>query len=402
MRSIVLVIITLFANIAASAEDLRQQEDTLAAEKNKRDSLFTEAKRLAGLYRLDEAILTLEGLASADSTDIEARKELADCYFQNGNVKEAYSEYSRLSAERPDDLFLELRHVLSAFRCKDCRATVALGGMVLQKDSIPAVEIAVGDSYAGLGLVDSAMLCYGNVLRRSPAKASVVSKMAKIWLDARQYDSVTVLTEKYMSLVPDDTEINRIRGLAYYLKGDYKKSQEAFELQKELGDSTASTRMYLGLDYLMTEKMMEAHNELSASYAMDSTQVHTVIGLASAKAFFTYGDGSKVFSLLDKAEALVQPPVRVMFNIWLERGKLYFKLGDWDKAIEAYSEVYSLNPDYISALSTIGYCYEMKDDFQNALEYYEAYLKRADPATKSYKFVQSSVNFVKSKLFMEE
>jgi tetratricopeptide (TPR) repeat protein len=74
----------------------------------------------------------------------------------------------------------------------------------------------------------------------------------------------------------------------------------------------------------------------------------------------------------------------------------------WDQAIEHYKEAYRYNPKNISALSTIGYCYEYNKDYKNALEWYEKYMKVARPGSSGYDFVKKSIEQIKGELFMEE
>ena len=74
----------------------------------------------------------------------------------------------------------------------------------------------------------------------------------------------------------------------------------------------------------------------------------------------------------------------------------------WDNAITHYKEAYKYNPKFISALSTIGYCYQMKKDYRQAIDWYERYLKAAGPDSKGYEMVLSNLKYIKSELFMEE
>lgn len=65
-------------------------------------------------------------------------------------------------------------------------------------------------------------------------------------------------------------------------------------------------------------------------------------------------------------------------------------------------EAYRYNPKFISALSTIAYCYEVKKDYKQALQWYEKYLEVARPGKQGYEFATKSVTFLKGELFMEE
>ena len=80
----------------------------------------------------------------------------------------------------------------------------------------------------------------------------------------------------------------------------------------------------------------------------------------------------------------------------------YGRPDSWDNAIMHYKEAYRYNPKFISALSTIAYCYEQKKDYRTALEWYYKYLKVAKPGSNGYLFAQERVDYLKGELFMLE
>lgn len=106
---------------------------------------------------------------------------------------------------------------------------------------------------------------------------------------------------------------------------------------------------------------------------------------------------------LDKAWEMIQPDPATMSRLHQQYGLGYYRRQDsWDKAIEHYKEAYRYNPKFISALSTIAYCYEIKKDYKHALEWYEKYLKVATPGSQGYEFATKSIDYLKGELFMEE
>lgn len=73
-----------------------------------------------------------------------------------------------------------------------------------------------------------------------------------------------------------------------------------------------------------------------------------------------------------------------------------------DAARKYYELSYKYDPRNISALSSIGYCYERMKNYDKALEYYERYKKVGKPGTAGYRFVEESIEYVKREKFMEE
>ena len=125
--------------------------------------------------------------------------------------------------------------------------------------------------------------------------------------------------------------------------------------------------------------------------------------IAALKADFTYPFGEDVKPWLDKAWDMIQPDSSMVSRIHQQYGLGYYKRQDsWDKAIEHYKEALRYNPKLISAIVTIAYCYHIKKDYKQAVKWYERYLKVASPGTKSYKFAQEHLEFLKGELCMEE
>ena len=99
---------------------------------------------------------------------------------------------------------------------------------------------------------------------------------------------------------------------------------------------------------------------------------------------------------------MLQPDPAMMSRLHQQYGLGEFRNNDWERAIGHYKEAYRYNKNFISALSTIAYCYEQKKDYKSALEWYEKYLKVAKPGTRGHDFATQSVKYLKGELFMEE
>ena len=92
----------------------------------------------------------------------------------------------------------------------------------------------------------------------------------------------------------------------------------------------------------------------------------------------------------------------MMHNIYGSMAMARHTIEQYADAIKYYELSYKYNPKNISALSSIGYCYERLKNYKKALEYYERYIKLGKPGTAGYKFVEESIEYVKQEKFMEE
>ena len=106
--------------------------------------------------------------------------------------------------------------------------------------------------------------------------------------------------------------------------------------------------------------------------------------------------------LYAKAIEMLKPSPKMMHNIYGSMAMSRHRIDQYEDAIKYYELSYKYDPKNISALSSIGYCYERLKNYKKALEYYERYIKLGKPGSAGYKFVEESIEYVKQEKFMEE
>lgn len=376
---------------------------SLWAQTSHRDSVLAQAKYLKSIYKTDEAIEMLSALVNPQMLDEQVFAELADCHFQSGDFQTAAGTYFLLSSRIPGNVLYKIRQMQIYSRLKAWPQSIQAGREVLQIDTIPAVLGVIGDSFRQMEQGDSALWYYRRSLAYKPMNEAVLSKAVNVLLSADQYDEAVAITEPFLAEDPDNTTIAPLKGLALYLKGNYKEAVKVFQRQEEIGNDTYPIHYYLGQSFWHENVTYRAEQELLAAWQIDSSDVNLAYSIAAVKAeaLRLFEDDVKVW--LDKAMDMLQPDPVMMSRIHQQYGVGYFRRQDsWDQAIEHYKEAYRYNPKNISALSTIGYCYEYNKDYKNALEWYEKYMKVARPGSSGYNFVKKSIEQIKGELFMEE
>lgn len=376
---------------------------SLWAQTSHRDSVLAQAKYLKSIYKTDEAIEMLSALVNPQMLDEQVFAELADCHFQSGDYETAAGTYFLLSSRIPGNVLYKIRQMQIYSRLKAWPQSIQAGREVLQIDTIPAVLGVIGDSFRQMEQGDSALWYYRRSLAYKPMNEAVLSKAVNVLLSADQYDEAVAITEPFLAEDPDNTTIAPLKGLALYLKGNYKEAVKVFQRQEEIGNDTYPIHYYLGQSLWHENVTYRAEQELLAAWQIDSSDVNLAYSIAAVKAeaLRLFEDDVKVW--LDKAMDMLQPDPVMMSRIHQQYGVGYFRRQDsWDQAIEHYKEAYRYNPKNISALSTIGYCYEYNKDYKNALEWYEKYMKVARPGSSGYNFVKKSIEQIKGELFMEE
>ena len=368
-----------------------------------RKGILAEARYLKSIYKTDEAIVKLSELVKPEGFDEDVLSELADCHFQSGDYESAAGTYFLLSSRAPDNVLYKIRQMQTYARIKAWPQSIQAGREVLQLDSIPAVLSFIGDSFRQMESADSALWYYRRSLAMRPMNESVVAKAVNVLIGKGDYDGAISLTGAFLAEDPDNTLVAPLEGLSYYRKGDYESAISVFQRQEDIGNDTYPIHYYLGQSYWHTKVMYRAEEELLTAWQIDSSDVNLAYSIAAVKS-----DGYRPFEKevkpwLDKAWEMIQPDPATMSRLHQQYGLGYYRRQDsWDKAIEHYKEAYRYNPKFISALSTIAYCYEIKKDYKHALEWYEKYLKVATPGSQGYEFATKSIDYLKGELFMEE
>lgn len=369
-----------------------------------RKGILAEARYLKSIYKTDEAIVKLSELVKPEGFDEDVLSELADCHFQSGDYESAAGTYFLLSSRAPDNVLYKIRQMQTYARIKAWPQSIQAGREVLQLDSIPAVLSFIGDSFRQMESADSALWYYRRSLAMRPMNESVVAKAVNVLIGKGDYDGAISLTGAFLAEDPDNTTlVAPLEGLSYYRKGDYESAISVFQRQEDIGNDTYPIHYYLGQSYWHTKVMYRAEEELLTAWQIDSSDVNLAYSIAAVKS-----DGYRPFEKevkpwLDKAWEMIQPDPATMSRLHQQYGLGYYRRQDsWDKAIEHYKEAYRYNPKFISALSTIAYCYEIKKDYKHALEWYEKYLKVATPGSQGYEFATKSIEYLKGELFMEE
>ena len=376
---------------------------SLGAQTSRRDSVLSEARYLKSIYRTDDAIELLSALVQPGAMDEGVLSELADCHFQSGDYESASGTYFMLSSRAPDNILYKIRLMQIYFRLKAYPQSIQAGREVLRLDSIPAVASYVGDAFRQMEQADSALWYYRRALALKPMNESVISKAVNILISKEDYDGAVAVTEPLLSEDPDNAAIAPLRGLALYRKGDYEGAAKAFQRQEDIGNDSYPIHYYLGQSYWHTNVIYRAEKELLAAWQIDSSDVNLAYSIAAVKMeALRYPFEKEAGAWLDKALQMLEPDPSLMSRIHQQYGLGYYRRQDsWDKAIEHYKEAYRYNPKFISAISTIGYCYEVKKDYKQALEWYEKYLQVAQPGSKGYETVSKNIAWIKGELFME-
>ena len=386
--------------------------DSVVVAQNKEaviDLALQKARCLRRLYRMQESVEVLAEVLYLDQFNIELMADLAESHMQAGNTLEAFNLYGILTQMQPDNPYFKICQARILYREKQYEESIAACKVITAQDTIPEILSMTADAYKNLGKADSALVYYNHVLAKRPDHVPTMSKKADILLSEKQYIPVIEMSREYLKEDPGNMTMLPIYGLALHLQGSYPLSIEQFERQRDLGDESYAVHYYLGLNHYMMNKWPQAIEEFEKAYQIDSSDVTLVYQLAHAKSYMatmtsmTSGrlnpESERLFA---KAVEMLKPSPKMMHNIYGGMAMSRHRVEQYEDAIKYYELSYKYDPKNISALSSIGYCYERLKNYKKALEYYERYIKLGKPGSAGYKFVEESIEYVKQEKFMEE
>ena len=402
-KTAVSVIDSLAAEIRTDSTSIFDNRETVI------DLALQKARCLRRLYRMQESVEVLAEVLYLDQYNIELMADLAESHMQVGNTMEAFTLYGILSRMQPENPYFKTCQARILYREKQYEESIAACKTIIAQDSIPEIMSMIADAYKNLGKADSALVYYNHVLSKRPKHVPTLSKKADILLSEKKYIPVIDMCREYLDEDPDNMTMLPIYGLALHLQGSYPLSIRQFEHQRNLGDDSYSVNYYLGLNHYMMDNWPRAVEELEKAYQIDSSDVTLVYQLAHARSHMPIMTGleslrlnSESERLYTKALEMLQPPPTMMHNIYGSMAMARHTIEHYADAIKYYELSYKYNPKNISALSSIGYCYERLKNYKKALEYYERYIKLGKPGSTGYKFVEESIEYVKQEKFMEE
>ena len=402
-KTAIYVIDSLAAEIGADSTYIAEHREEVI------DLALQKARCLRRLYRMQESVEVLAEVLYLDQFNIELMADLAESHMQVGNTMEAFTLYGTLSRMQPENPYFKTCQARILYKEKQYKESISICEDIAAQDSIPEILTLIADAYNNLGKADSALVYYNHILSKRPNHIPTMNKKADILLSAKQYQPVIEMSSEYLKEDPDNMAMLPIYGLALYLNGSYPLSIEQFEHQRDLGDDSYAVHYYLGLNHYMMDNWPRAIEELEKAYQIDSSDVTLVYQLAHAKSHMPIMTGMESHRLNPESERLyskalemLQPSPTMMHNIYGSMAMARHTIAQYAEAIKYYELSYKYNPKNISALSSIGYCYERLKNYTKALEYYERYLKLGKPGTEGYRFVELSINYVKQEKFMEE
>ena len=367
---------------------------------------------------------------------------LGKVFATQGKQKEAEQEFLQTLEIEPDLLEAQYELLDLYKDQKDTRKSLKIYQDILKNnpDNIRA-SMELGYYYYSHGKKAKAEEIFKKLGQRSINEFEVIVKVIQLYLDQKKYDESIVILQGMLKAVPDSPELNHLAGVAFYGKKDNasalkhfmkvtpqsrfyedavihasyilsenKQNEEAIKLLSDAiknEPQNAEFKYYLGTFYEELELFDKAEEFIKAAIELDPDNpryyfrlgvvydklnrkedsmaaMRKVIQLdpkhANALNYlgYTYAD---LGTNLDEAEQLIKEALIYKPDdgyITDSLGWVYYKKGDFEKALHYLQKAVQMVPDDPIMLEHLGDAYLKLNDKTNALKYYKKSMEKKD------------------------
>ena len=367
-----------------------------------KELLLHKATCQKNLYKFTQAINTLDQALQTGGEDAATYTSIAECHRLMGNDIAAYMFYENAVRMAPDNLFLRIQKMMLNYKMEEFGKCIVEGQEILQEDTIPTILVTVGNSFNKTQMSDSALVYYSKAYGMNPYDYRTLEKISNIHLMREKYDTVLSLTQNYLKKDSANYVINPIKGLAQYGLKDYRNAYETFSKSLEYGCDPYSGYYYLGLCKFMDKEYREAIEWFKKAMQLDSSDANIpyYIGLCYSKESPQYYETAEWY--LNLAESMLQPDSTMMYKINATKVDVFMNSAQFDRAVKQLKVAQRYGELQPAQLSALGYAYRRMKDYENAMKYYNKYLKVGKQGSAVWKFVEEEMAFIKEELFMQE
>jgi tetratricopeptide (TPR) repeat protein len=181
----------------------------------------------------------------------------------------------------------------------------------------------------------------------------------------KQYEEAAEAYSEAARVKDDDAMYHYKLGKAYWMSNSASSAQSALERAVQLNAKLYNAQYHLGLVYDKQGKPKEAAEAWTAAAALNPMfgKPFTRLGMLYIK----WDKLPQAISVLDQGRLNVRDG-EDLTEIYYNLGLAYGKQGNWDKAIEAYSNAIQTRSSNLDALRQRGFAYAEKDDVANAMK----------------------------------
>ncbi len=197
--------------------------------------------------------------------------------------------------------------------------------------------------------------------------------LGQLYFQGKRWDEAIEAISEAVRLEGEDPMYQMRLGIAYYESGNTSQAATHLEKAVELENRLATAFFFLGLVYEDNDEPRKAAEAWSQAARVDPTEGRSFVRLG--KLYLTWDMIPEAINVLRAGGEHVKGKERT--NVFHHLGLAYDAQGDWDSAIDAYSQAIDAERGNLDARFQRGLSYIKKGDKSKARQDLDEYVKSA-------------------------
>ncbi|MFQ5454578.1 MAG: tetratricopeptide repeat protein [Nitrospirota bacterium] len=272
-------------------------------------------------------------------------------YARNGNIDMAIEEYKKAIELLPKFYFAHYNLGMAYFNKGDIDSALNKYRDTLRvAPGFYEAHYRIGLIYQRQGNMDKAIDEYKKALSINPYHFLSRDALTSIYLDQKKWDMAIDEYKRVIEIFPNAPLVYNTLGILYKRTGRIDLSIDAYKKALRLDPDIADAHYNLGLIYFEQGNLDMALKEFKDSIRNDSARTIAYYNM----------------------------------------GVIYYKQGRSELAIKEYKEALKRKPNYPEALYNLAYTLDSADKLDEAIIYYEKFLKLADKDERYKEFAEKA------------
>ncbi|MFH1581232.1 MAG: tetratricopeptide repeat protein [Pseudomonadota bacterium] len=330
-------------------------------------------------------IQVFKDILKRNPKNIRAAMELGYYYYKNGMQEKSENLLKELGAKSLSDTDITIKVIqLYLDKKKYDEALIVLNGMLKGAPDSSDINYVMGAVCDGKEDNRAAIMHFKKVMPDSRFYQNAVIHIAFLYQKNGKIKEAIIYLTDIIKSNPDDPELMLYLGTFYEETKEYENAEKTLKQALEIDLDNSRLHFRLGVIYDKWGRKDDSIKEMKAAISLDPKNANALNYLG-----YTYAD---LGENLDEAEDLIREALKYKPDdgyIIDSLGWVYFKKGDFKKAIEYLEKAVDLVPDDPVILEHLGDAYMKTDDRANALKFYKrSLLNKKDDTTGLEKKIQ--------------
>ncbi|MCK4468378.1 MAG: tetratricopeptide repeat protein, partial [Desulfobacterales bacterium] len=312
-------------------------------------------------------IQVFKDILERNPKNVGAAMELGYYYYKNKMQKESENLLKELGSKSLTDRDIIIR-VIQVYLDKKRydEVLIVLRGMLKGAPESSDINYVIGAVYEGKEDNRAAIMHLKKVMPDSRFYRNAVIHIAFLYQNQGKIKDAIIYLSDIIKSNPDDPELMFYLGTFYEETKEYENAEKALKQALEIDFDNSRIHFRLGVVYDNWGRKDDSIKEMKTVISLDPKNANALNYLG-----YTYAD---LGENLDEAERLIKEALKYKPDdgyIIDSLGWVYFKKGDFKKAIKYLKKAVDLVPDDPIILEHLGDAYMKTDNRANALKLYK-------------------------------